>query len=196
MCHVQCLNVKWMKRVSVRKVTYVLVRDDLDVLHVSSGLENLPENLFGDPGVQTANVQSSFVGLGGSTPDGAASAHGRTKAVETVGIRHVHGERVVVLRDVEAERRLARHSLAVAILIARLARHATHGGRHGELRLGGTVVVGHYDEFAGVAGGRRERKSWKAELTEKRLDRGERGLGWVKMRRTNRSEQAANTCAS
>lgn len=157
MRHVQCLNVRWMKRVSFRKVTYVLVRDDLDVLHVSSGLKDLPENLFGDPGVQTANVQSSFVGLGGSTPDGAASAHGRTKAVETVGIRHVHGERVVVLRDVEAERRLrGEATLAVAILEAlRLTRHGAHGGRHGELRRGGAVVVGHCD---GCSGGREEEK--------------------------------------
>ena len=145
MRHVQCLKVMWMKSVSFRQVTYVLVRDDLDVLHVSSGLKDLPENLFGHPGVQTANVQSSFVGLGGSTPDGAASAHGRTKAVEAVGIRHVHGERVVVLRDVEAERRLrGQAALAVAILEAlRLTRHGAHGGRHGELRRGGAVVVGH-----------------------------------------------------
>ena len=143
-------NSTW---VGVVQSTYVLVRDDLDVLHVSSGLEDLPENLLGHPGVQTANVQSSFVGLGGSAPDGAASAHGRSKAIETVGIRHVHGERVVVLGDVQAERRLSRHALAVAILIAR---HTTHGGRHGELLLlGGTVVVGHYDEVSGV---RREKE--------------------------------------
>lgn len=139
-------------------MTYVLVRDDLDVLHVSSGLEDLPENLFGNPRVQTANVQSSFVGLGGSAPDGAASAHGRSKAVEAVGIRHVHRERVVVLGDVEAERRLGGHALAVAILEAlRLARHGAHGGRHGELRRGGTVVVSHCD-CDGYSGGREEEK--------------------------------------
>jgi hypothetical protein len=148
----------WMKRASLRQVTYVLVRDDLNVLHVSSGLEDLPENLLGHPRVQTANVQSSFVGLGGSAPDGAASAHGRSKAVEAVGIRHVHGERVVVLRDVEAERRLLGQALAVAILEAlRLTRHGAHGGRHGELRRRGTVVVGHCDSD-GYSGRREEEK--------------------------------------
>jgi hypothetical protein len=159
MHHVKCLNNMWMERVGLGEVTYVLVRDNLDVLHVSSGLEDLPENLFGDPGVQTANVQSSFVGLRGGAPDGAASAHGRAKAVKAVGVRHVHGERVVVLRDVEAERRLRGHALTVAVLeallLASLARHTTHGGRHGELRRGVAVVVSHCE---GCSGGRDEEK--------------------------------------
>jgi len=131
-------------------LTYVLVRDDLDILHVSGGLENLPQDLLGDPRVQATHVKGSLVGLRGGAPDGTAGAHRRTKTVEAVGVGHVHGERVVVLRDVEAERRLARHALAVAILIARLARHATHGRRHGEGGRGGTVVVGHCDEDCGV----------------------------------------------
>jgi hypothetical protein len=143
--------------------TYVLVRDDLDILHVSSGLENLSQDFLGDPWVQTADVKGSLVGLWGGAPDGTAGAHWGAKTVKAVGVGHVHGERVVVLRDVEAERRLARHSLAVAILVARLARHATHGGRHGELGLGGTVVVGHYDD--GVMRGKEVR------LTEEKIRR-------------------------
>ena len=130
--------------------TYVLVRDDLDILHVSSSLENLSQDFLGDPRVQTANVKGSLVGLRGGAPDGTAGAHWGTKTIKAVRVGHVHGEGVVVLRDVEAKRRLTRHTLAVAILIARLARHTTHGGRHGELGLGGTVVVGHYDDVAGV----------------------------------------------
>jgi hypothetical protein len=122
-------NSMWVELV---RLTYVLVRDDLDVLHVSSCLEDLSQDFLGDPRVQTTNVKGSLVGLRGGAPDGTASAHGRAKTVEAVGIGHVHGERVVVLGDVEAERRLARHALAVAVLIAR---HATHGGRHGELGL-------------------------------------------------------------
>jgi hypothetical protein len=147
--------------------TYVLVRDDLDVLHVSSGLENLSQDFLGDPWVQTANVKGSLVGLRGSAPDGTACAHWGTKTVKAVGVGHVHGERVVVLRDVEAERRLARHSLAVAVLIARLARHATHGGRHGELGLGGAVVVGHYDD--GVRSEERGMVEDRSEEEEKAL---------------------------
>ena len=144
-------NSTWVELV---RSTYVLVRDDLDVLHVSSGLEDLSQDFLGDPRVQSTNVQGSLVGLRGGAPDGAAGAHGRAKTVQAVGIRHVHGERIVVLGDVQAERRLSRHALAVAILIAR---HTTHGGRHGELLLllGGTVVVGHYD---GVSGVRREKE--------------------------------------
>jgi hypothetical protein len=145
------------------RLTYVLVGDDLDILHVSSSLENLPQDLLSDPGVQATNVKGSLVGLRGGAPDGTAGAHRRTKTVQAVGIGHVHGKRVVVLRDVEAKRRLARHALAVAVLIARLARHATHGGRHGERRLGGTVVVGHYDEVCG-------RRS-EAREVQKRLKR-------------------------
>jgi len=143
----------------VVRSTYVLVRDDLDVLHVSSGLEDLSQDFLGDPRVQTTNVKGSLVGLRGGAPDGAASAHGRAKTVEAVGVGHVHGERVVVLRDVETERRLARHALAVAILIAGLARHTTHGGRHGERGLGGTVVVGHYDEVSWSE--ERDRERWR-----------------------------------
>ena len=144
-------NSTW---VGVVQSTYVLVRDDLDVLHVSSGLEDLSQDFLGDPRVQSTNVKGSLVGLRGGAPDGATGAHGRAKTVQAVGIRHVHGERIVVLGDVQAERRLSRHALAVAILIAR---HTTHGGRHGELLLllGGTVVVGHYDEVSGV---RREKE--------------------------------------
>lgn len=143
-------NSTW---VGVVQSTYVLVRDDLDVLHVSSGLENLSQDFLGDPWVQTADVKGSLVGLWGGAPDGTAGAHRGAKTVKAVGVGHVHGERVVVLGDVQAERRLSRHALAVAILIAR---HTTHGGRHGELLLlGGTVVVGHYDEVSGV---RREKE--------------------------------------
>ena len=126
---------------------------------MSSGLENLPQDLLGDPRVETTNVKGSLVGLRGGTPDGTAGAHGRTQTVKAVGIGHVHGERVVVLRDVETKRRLTRHTLAGAILVGGLARHAAHGWRHGERGRGGTVVVGHCDDdFCGLGSEREVEK--------------------------------------
>jgi hypothetical protein len=180
-------NFTWLECESWGEVTYVLVRNNFNVLHVSSSLENLPQDLLGHPRVKTANVQSSFVGLGSRAPDGAASAHGRTKTIEAVGIRHIHRERVVVLGNVEAERRLGGHALAVAIFKAlrlpSLTRHATHGRRHGELRRG-TVVIGHCDGFGGGKGGGKVKcaktkwvKSRQAELTVRRLLDGEEGSG-------------------
>lgn len=118
--------------------TYVLVRDDLDVLHVSGGFKDLPQDLLSDSGVQPTNVKSSFVRFRGGAPDGTAGAHGGGDAVG------LDRERVVVLRDVEPERRLRRHGLAVAVLEGGLARH---GRRHGEGRGGLGSVVGHCDDF-------------------------------------------------
>ena len=48
--------------------TYILVWDDLDVLDVSSRLENLLQDVFSDPGIQAADIQSPFVGFGGCAP--------------------------------------------------------------------------------------------------------------------------------
>lgn len=120
------------------KSTHVLVRDNLDILHMSGSLKDLPQDLLSDPWVQTTHVQGSLVRLRGSAPNGAAGAHRRGHAV---GVGHVPRKRIGVLGDVQAERWLRWHALAVAILEGSLAGHS---GRHGE---GGTrvSVVGHCD---------------------------------------------------
>jgi len=81
--------------------TYVLVRDDLNTLNVSGGLEDLLEHFLGDSRVQTTNVESSLVGLRSGTARTTGTAR-RVQAVAIVvhSISHsvgLHG----ALRDVE-----------------------------------------------------------------------------------------------
>jgi hypothetical protein len=107
--------------------TYVLIRDDLNTLNVSSGLEDLFEDFLGDSGVQTANVESSLVGL----RSGTARTTGTARRVQTIAIV-VHGISHGVgllgaLRDVER---------------GVLARSTASRGGSGHLHL--VLVVGHF----------------------------------------------------
>ena len=81
--------------------TYVLVRDDLNTLNVSGGLEDLLEHFLGDSRVQTTNVESSLVGL----RSGTARTAGTARRVQTIAIVvHSIGHGVGLhgaLRDVE-----------------------------------------------------------------------------------------------
>lgn len=47
------------------KSTHILVRDDLHILNMASGLEDLAQNVLSDTRIQTTNVQSPLVGLRG-----------------------------------------------------------------------------------------------------------------------------------
>lgn len=104
--------------------THILVRDNLDVLHVSGGLKDLLENIFRNARVQASNVQRSFVGFRSRSADAPSAAGGRQDTLDG------GGNRAVVLRDVDVEIRGRRRWHTSAIL-------AKAGGRG---RLGG---VGH-----------------------------------------------------
>lgn len=119
--------------------THVLVRDDLDALHVSGRLENLLQDILGHAWVKTSYVESSFVWLWCSSSDLTSCA----------GWRHetgAHGswQRVGVLRDVDGEgHRWWRHVVARAIGEATLTRRCAGGGRLWELVRIGSRSVGH-----------------------------------------------------
>ena len=91
-------NSTWRELV---RSTYVLVRDDLDVLHVSSGLKDLSQDFLGDPRVQSTNVQGSLVGLRGGAPDGTASAHRGHNGAEIYWSADLTRHHVVVVGNVE-----------------------------------------------------------------------------------------------
>ena len=107
--------------------THVLIRDDLNTLNVSSGLEDLLEHLLGDSGVKTTDVESSLVWLRSSTARAAGAARRvQTVAVVVHGISHGVGLDGA-LRDVEW---------------GVLARSPAGRGGSGHLHL--VLVVGHF----------------------------------------------------
>jgi hypothetical protein len=44
--------------------TYILVRNDFDILHMTSGFENLSKHILCDPRIEPSNVQRAFVRFG------------------------------------------------------------------------------------------------------------------------------------
>lgn len=52
--------------------TYILVRNDFDVLDMTSGLEDLTEHIFSDSWVKTPNIQGPLVRLRGCATNEAA----------------------------------------------------------------------------------------------------------------------------
>lgn len=143
--------------------TNVLVRNNLNALDVTSGLEDLAQDVLGDSRVQATHIQSSFVRLGSRTtrdiPSAAAGgrhdvcAHGRADGRRD-GIR--------VLRDDDGRQRRGRHVLlGLARSTPIVARGACGGRRRRHLSLRGGRV-GHGDYAT-----RTERmKRKKAEATE------------------------------
>lgn len=107
--------------------THVLIRDDLNTLNVSGGLEDLLEHFLCDSGVKTTNVESSLVWL----RSGTARTAGAARRVQTIAIV-VHGISHGVgldgaLRDVER---------------GVLARSTAGRGGSGHLHL--VLIVGHF----------------------------------------------------
>jgi hypothetical protein len=118
-------------------LTHILVRDDLHVLHVSGCFEDLFEDIFRDPGVQTPNIESSLVGLRRSTADGAARRHHVSKLIDR---RVLGNRRLVVRRDAQTEswlRRRRHHHTSHAVVKPLLAGSA-----------GRECLIGHYGEIA------------------------------------------------
>ena len=109
---------------------YVLIRDDLDTLHMPCCLEYLLQNILGHAGVEATHVKTSFVWLRRGTSYTAGGSHA-TRA-------HGRGRRTMVLGNGEWRRHVAWHP----ILKARLTRGNTGGRRRREWS-GGTAVDFH-----------------------------------------------------
>ena len=81
--------------------TYVLVRNDLDILNMACRLEDLTQDIFGHALVQSANVESTFVGLRCGATKGGGGGRGHQTAVISGGHGRGDGsrDRVRVLRN-------------------------------------------------------------------------------------------------
>lgn len=120
---------------------------------MSSGLEDLTKNVFGDAGVEATHVKGPLVGLGSGTTGEGATARGRDDPtlVATAQRRCDRSwDGVGVLRDMEGRRgHVRRVAIALAVLVA--GRAGVGLGRRGELAGGrsGTVVSHFVCLFAG-----------------------------------------------
>jgi hypothetical protein len=144
---------------SYRRGADGLVWDDLDALDVASRLEDLPQHVLGDAGVESAHVQSALVGLGSrATGDVArASAAGRHAVQARVagqGRAHGGGDRVRVLRDDHRRERRRRHVLLRNALVPSIVPRGAPGrGRRQVASV--LLLVGH----GGSGRGRRRRET-------------------------------------
>lgn len=95
----------------LRKKTYILVRDDLDVLNMACSLENLTQDFLSHSLVQSANVEGTLVGLrGGATEATCAGGRHDASLVGGSGRSDSGRDRVGVLRDMK---RWRGHRLAI-----------------------------------------------------------------------------------
>jgi len=94
--------------------TYVLVRNDFDILNMAGGLENLPEHILCNTWIKPSDIQRALVRFWGSTTHEAASAawrHHPTRHWRCDGSR----DRVRVLRDDDGRQRRRRHVGRIAL---------------------------------------------------------------------------------
>jgi hypothetical protein len=52
-------------------MAYILVGNDLDILNMARGLEDLAEDILGHTLVQASNIQSSLIRFRGGSPEAA-----------------------------------------------------------------------------------------------------------------------------
>lgn len=85
-------------------IAYILVRDNLDVLHMPRRLKDLTQHVLGHPLVQSTHVKSSLVGLGRRSSE--AAGRGQDAAAVDARSRRRDGRRdwVRVLRNMEGRR--------------------------------------------------------------------------------------------
>ena len=153
--------------------TYILIRDDLHILDMAGGLEDLAQDILSDALVQAADVQSSLVRLRRGTAEAGAAwrhhaavfhaavfhaavfhatvFHATVLHATVFTTRHGRGDgcrdRVRVLGDVQ-RRRSHMGWVALAILAALEASRPRIGLRRRQLgRSWGSSSVSHIDSF-------------------------------------------------
>lgn len=122
-------------------ITYVLVRDNFDILYVAGGFKDLAQDILGHTRIQTTHVESSLIRLGRSTSREGTGAGGGHDIVAAHGGGNGGRDRVVVGRDMQRRRRHMGVGTVLAILVAWGA-CVRLGGRR-KLASGGTSV-GHF----------------------------------------------------
>jgi hypothetical protein len=103
--------------------TYILIRNDFDVLDMPRSFKDLPENILRDPRVQSPNIQRTLVRFWRGSADKPTSTSRRHNSATT---RHGRGDscrdRVGVLRNDHGSKRRWRHMRRVALVAIALAR--------------------------------------------------------------------------
>ena len=122
--------------------TYVLVRDDLDILNVTSSFEDLTQNILSDARVQTTNIQGSLVGLrGGAANEGTGTAGG-CHIIAGHGRGDSGRNWIGVGRDVQRRRRHV--ALVGGAVLTIFVSGSTSIGLRGRRQLGArSNVIGH-----------------------------------------------------
>jgi hypothetical protein len=111
--------------------TYILIRNDLHVLHMPRRLENLSQHIFRHSRVQPANIQGTFVRLWcGTTHSPARTARRHHPAC---GKRRSHGgwDRIVILRNNDRRQWRRRHVGRIALTVCGRAILLLAGCRRG-----------------------------------------------------------------
>ena len=129
--------------------TYILIRDNLDVLNVTGSLEDLTENILCDTLVEAANVQSTLVRFGGSTSESSSTCRRhQSTLIGRKGRGNRSRDRVGILRDMQRRRREV-GCIGLAILVAVEARGARIGlGRWWQLAgVGGSAGISHLENL-------------------------------------------------
>jgi hypothetical protein len=121
-----------------RGTAYILVRNDLDILDMSSCLEDLPENILRHALVKAADVERPLVGLRRRSTDAAGRGEDTADVLRSSRRGDGGRDRVVVLRNVQRRR-----GNSLAVLPAVEAR-GTRIWLRGQLaRIGRGSSVGH-----------------------------------------------------
>jgi hypothetical protein len=126
-------------------VVPILVRDDLDVLNVTRSLKDLTEDILGDTGIKSANIESPLIRLGRGTAGKWAGATRRHQAAFVTSASHRRSDSgrdgICILRDMQRRgRQMARSTLVLTILVARSANIGLWRRRQGRSRDVGHVV--------------------------------------------------------
>jgi hypothetical protein len=103
-----------------------LVRDNLNTLDVAGRLEDLAQNVLGDSGVQSTNIQGPLVGLRRGATRGVGRAASARRGHDPSRHGRADGSRdwVRVLRDDDGGEGRRRHVLLSVALLAIVARRA------------------------------------------------------------------------
>lgn len=137
-----------------KKIAYVLIGDDLDILDMSRGLEYLAQHILSHSLVQAANVEGPLVRLRRSSSEARGGREDATAIYARAGRCDGRRDRVVVLRNME-RRRGEVSWVALAVLGGRGA-HGLRSGRD-------SASVGHCRDWEVLrrGSGRARRRWWE-----------------------------------
>lgn len=118
---------------------YILVRDDFDVLDVTSSLEDLTQNILGDTGIQATDIQGPLVRLWrGATRKWAPAGRGQD-LVATHGRGDSGRDWVGVGGDMQRRRRhVGVRATVLGVIVARSSSIGLR--RRGKLASGNTRI--------------------------------------------------------